>query len=47
MKMIEQVAVAMHEVLGGVAERLARDTGFVQRTSKLGGAHFVQTLVFT
>jgi len=47
MQMIEQVATAMQDVLGGVAERLARETNFVQRASKLGGAHFVQTLVFT
>jgi len=47
MQMIEQVATAMQSVLEGVAERLARGTGFVQRVSKLGGAHFVQTLVFT
>jgi len=47
MQLIEQVATAMHGVLGVVAERLARETGFVQRASKLGGGHFVQTLVFT
>ncbi|MBA3947948.1 MAG: hypothetical protein H0X37_25780 [Herpetosiphonaceae bacterium] len=47
MKMIEQVATALQGVLGVVAERLARETHFVQRQSKLGGGHFVQTLVFT
>ncbi|GAC1565282.1 MAG: hypothetical protein NVS2B7_39480 [Herpetosiphon sp.] len=47
MKMIEQVATAMQGVLGVVAERLARETHFVQRQSKLGGAHFAQTVVFT
>ena len=46
MATIPQVAGAMQEVLGPVAERAARATGFVQRTSKLTGARFVQTLVF-
>jgi hypothetical protein len=43
---IAQVATAMQTVLGPVAERAARATGFVQRRSKLTGARFVQTLVF-
>jgi hypothetical protein len=47
MSIIEQVSDAMQDVFGSVAERLARETRFVQRTSKLGGAHFAQTLVFT
>lgn len=47
MPIIEQVADALQNVFGDVAQRLARDTRFVQRESKLGGAHFVQTLVFT
>ena len=47
MTIIEQVAAAMQDVLTTLAQRLARETGFVQRASKLGGAHFVQTLVFT
>jgi hypothetical protein len=47
MPIIEQVADALQDVFGDVAQRLARDTRFVQRASKLGGAHFVQTLVFT
>ncbi len=47
MPIIEQVADALQDVFGSVAQRLARDTRFVQRESKLGGAHFVQTLVFT
>src|SRR3712207_9161500 len=47
MPIIEQVADALQDVFGAVAQRLARDTHFVQRESKLGGAHFVQTLVFT
>jgi hypothetical protein len=47
MTIIDQVADALQDVFGEVAQRLARDTHFVQRESKLGGAHFVQTLVFT
>jgi hypothetical protein len=43
---IAQVATAMQTVLGPVADRAARATGFVQRTSKLTGARFVQALVF-
>lgn len=46
MATIPQVAGAMQEVLGPVAERAARATGFVRRASKLTGARFVQTLVF-
>ncbi len=47
MPIIAQVADALQDVFGEVAQRLARETRFVQRESKLGGAHFVQTLVFT
>ena len=47
MPIIEQVADALQDVFGSVAQDPARDTRFVQRASKLGGAHFVQTLVFT
>jgi hypothetical protein len=47
MPMIEQVAAALQDVLTWTAQRLGRETKFVQRESKLGGAHFVQTLVFT
>jgi hypothetical protein len=46
MATIPQVAGVLREVLGPVAERAARATGFVQRASKLTGACFVQTLVF-
>ena len=46
MATIPQVARAMQRILGPVAERAARATGFVQRASKLTGACFVQTLVF-
>src|SRR5215211_3553320 len=47
MPIIEQVAAAMQDVLMTIAQRLARETGFVQRESKLDGATFIQTLVFT
>src|ERR671929_908787 len=47
MTMIEQVAAALQDLLISVAHRLAHDTQFVQRESKLDGAPFVQTLVFT
>jgi len=45
MTTIPQVARVLQRVLGPVAERAARATGLVQRTSKLTGARFVQTLV--
>lgn len=47
MPIIDQVACAMQDVLTFVAQRLARETQFVQRESKLDGAAFVQTLVFS
>lgn len=47
MPIIDQVAAAMQDVLITVAQRLARDTQFGERESKLSGATFVQTLVFT
>src|SRR5215210_8061777 len=47
MPIIDQVAAAMQDVLITVAQRLARDTQFVQRESKLSGATLVQTLVLT
>src|ERR687885_2111583 len=47
MTIIDQVADALQDVFGSVAQDLGRATKFVQRESKLGGAHFIQTLVFT
>src|SRR6266508_1061006 len=47
MPIIDQVAAAMQDILSTLAQRLARETQFVQRDSKLDGATFVQTLVFT
>ena len=46
MTTIPQLATTMQTVLGSVADAAARETGFVQRTSKLTGAKFVQTLVW-
>lgn len=46
MSMVAEVASAMQTLLTTVAEQAARDSGFCQRRSKLGGATFAQTLVF-
>jgi hypothetical protein len=47
MTTIPQVAQSIQTVLSDVANAAARATKFVQRQSKLDGATFVQTLVFT
>ena len=46
MTTLAQVADSIQSTLGPTAERSARETGFVQRQSKLSGAQWVQTLVF-
>ena len=46
MTTIAQVAQALQELLGARATELERTSGFVQRTSKLTGSAFLQTLVF-
>ena len=46
MTTIAEVAEAMQTVLTTVADEAARDSGFVERESKLTGAKFAQTLVF-
>ena len=46
MTTIPQVAEAMQRVLTTTAQRVAHQTGFVQRDSKLDGALFAQTMVF-
>ena len=46
METIERVAAAMQTVLGATAEAAARATEAVKRRGKLGGAQWVQTLVF-
>jgi hypothetical protein len=47
MSIIPQVAAAMQEVFNHVAYEQGRASGFVQRQSKLSGASFVQSLVFS
>lgn len=46
MTTIPQLAAAVQTIMTTVADQAARETGFVVRQSKLGGAGFVQTLVF-
>src|SRR5579871_3263989 len=46
MTTVPQLASALQELFTTTADRLARRSGFVQRTSKLSGALFAQTLVF-
>jgi len=46
MDTIPQVAHAMHTVLTTTADLAGRQTGFVQRESKVSGSIFTQTLVF-
>ena len=46
MTIIPQGARTMREILTTIADKAARTTRFVQRTSPLGGATFTQTLVF-
>ena len=43
---IDEVAEQMQTVLVDEAERLGRETGFVQRESKMMGGEFARTLVF-
>ncbi len=43
---VTQVTTTVQTLLTTTANRLARETGFVRRASKLTGAHFVQALVF-
>ena len=46
MTSIKQVSQIMQRILGEQADQAGRTSGFVQRKSKMGGAEFVQTLVF-
>ena len=45
MTTIPQLTQIVQEILGPVAHRAGRESGFVQRKSKLGGAELAQTLV--
>jgi hypothetical protein len=44
MASIAQVAAAMQSIMTEYAKKVERETGFVERASKMGGAEFVQTL---
>lgn len=46
MSTIPQIAEAMQKVLTADADRLGRESGFVQRVRKLSGSRFIQALVF-
>jgi hypothetical protein len=46
MTSITPVAQTMRKILIDVAHKVERESGFVQRASKMGGAEFVQTLSF-
>ena len=43
---VAQVSSTLQQVVTTTANQLARETGFVQRASKLTGTAFVQTLLF-
>lgn len=43
---VTQVSSTLQQIVTTTANQLARETGFVQRASKLTGAAFVQTLLF-
>lgn len=43
---IAQIQKAMQEILGQEAEKMGKETGFVQRKSKMNGKLFVQTMVY-
>lgn len=46
MHTISQIATALRDVLVETAEQLGRETGFVQRTSKLSASAFVLSIVY-
>jgi DDE family transposase len=46
MTTVAQLSEHLRTIFTGVADALARSSGFVQRRSKLGGATFAQALVF-
>src|SRR5579864_8447164 len=43
---ISQPATLLQEILGPEADRLARETGFIQRERAFSGADFAQALIF-
>lgn len=46
METVTPVAESLQQLLTEVADRLGRESGFIQRQRKLSGGSFVQTLVF-
>ncbi len=46
MASIPQVATALQRIMTEYAKKVERETGFVERASKMGGAEFVKTLSF-
>ena len=46
MKNLPQMATTLQQLLTETADRLGRESGFIQRERKLSGSSFVQTLVF-
>jgi len=46
MTSVAEVSASLQEILTGVADKMGRESGFIQRRRKLSGASFVQTLVF-
>lgn len=46
METVTQVAEALQYVMGEVADRLGRESGFIRRERVIRGSSFVQTLVF-
>ena len=42
----EELDEMIQELLGNIVHELARETKFVQRQSKMSGAHFAQALIF-
>jgi hypothetical protein len=47
MATIPQVTEKIQRLMGEVADRLGRETGFIQRQRQLSGGQFAQTLVFS
>jgi len=43
---INDLSVRLQNKIGRVADKLAKETGFVQRQRKVSGSNFIQTLIF-
>ncbi len=44
METVTQVAVAMQHILTEVADRLGKESGFIQRQRRLSGSSFAQSV---